>query len=124
MGHVCNLVIENFKSYEGRVEVGPFHRFSCIIGPNGSGKSNIVDAFAFVLGVAYQQLRADSLRDLVHRKSNDTSVEDKTCRVEFHYRQAIAEEKVSGSDPIVPSSLSFVRVIGAKFAESRYFVVG
>ena len=36
--HLHSLEIENFKSYMGRVTIGPFGKFTSIIGPNGSGK--------------------------------------------------------------------------------------
>ena len=48
MGYLHSLEIENFKSYMGRVTIGPFGRFTSIIGPNGSGKSNLMDAISFV----------------------------------------------------------------------------
>jgi hypothetical protein len=36
---IARLVLENFKSYAGRKEIGPFHKsFSSVVGPNGSGK--------------------------------------------------------------------------------------
>lgn len=62
---VQRLEIENFKSYRGRQEVGPFHAFTAVIGPNGSGKSNIMDAVSFVLGVKGAQLRG-SLKELLY----------------------------------------------------------
>ncbi|CAD7930033.1 unnamed protein product [Amoebophrya sp. A25] len=69
MGRVRRLRVENFKSYHGSVDIGPFeNNFTCIVGPNGSGKSNIVDAFGFVLGISARDLRGQNLRDLVHRK--------------------------------------------------------
>eukprot|EP01034_Spumella_vulgaris_P030993 gene30993-38303_t len=38
---ITKMVLENFKSYAGSQEIGPFHkRFSSVVGPNGSGKSN------------------------------------------------------------------------------------
>ena len=41
--HMCLQVLENFKSYAGVQEIGPFHKcFSSIVGPNGSGKSNVI----------------------------------------------------------------------------------
>ena len=36
-GHLKELEIENFKSYEGKHTIGPFRSFTAIIGPNGSG---------------------------------------------------------------------------------------
>ena len=48
---ITKMVLENFKSYAGVQEIGPFHkRFSSIVGPNGSGKSNVIDALLFVFG--------------------------------------------------------------------------
>lgn len=48
---IKKMVLENFKSYLGVQEIGPFHKcFSSIVGPNGSGKSNVIDALLFVFG--------------------------------------------------------------------------
>jgi len=43
------LEVENFKSYKGHQQIGPFKNFTAIVGPNGSGKSNLMDAISFVL---------------------------------------------------------------------------
>ena len=67
---VQRLEIENFKSYRGRQEVGPFYAFTAVIGPNGSGKSNIMDAVSFVLGVKGAQLRG-SLKELLYSYTAD-----------------------------------------------------
>ena len=32
------LILENFKSFQGRNEIGYFQDFSVVLGPNGSGK--------------------------------------------------------------------------------------
>eukprot|EP00439_Symbiodinium_sp_Y106_P031683 s660_g3.t2 len=50
-GHVEEVVLDNFKSYEGQVRVGPFKKFTCIVGPNGAGKSNLMDAVCIYTGV-------------------------------------------------------------------------
>lgn len=50
-GRIDRLEVENFKSYKGFQEIGPFRHFTAVIGPNGSGKSNLMDAISFVLGV-------------------------------------------------------------------------
>jgi len=55
MGFLEYLEIEDFKSYKGRVTIGPFAKFTSIIGPNGSGKSNLMDAISFVLGTGYHE---------------------------------------------------------------------
>lgn len=70
-GRLDRLELENFKSYGGRVVVGPFKGFNAVIGTNGSGKSNLMDAISFVLGVRTTQLRGNQLRDLVYRNLAD-----------------------------------------------------
>jgi recombinational DNA repair ATPase RecF len=57
VGRLRSLEIENFKSYKGLHEIGPFANFTAIIGPNGSGKSNLMDAISFVCGVETSHLR-------------------------------------------------------------------
>eukprot|EP00438_Fugacium_kawagutii_P025631 Skav209734 [mRNA] locus=scaffold528:605038:609188:- [translate_table: standard] len=74
---VKEVVLENFKSYEGQVRVGPFKKFTCVVGlqpsPNGAGKSNLMDALGFVLG------------ELVHRHEQEavSDVAGKRCSVEL-----------------------------------------
>ncbi len=64
---VHKIHLENFKSYAGKVTIGPFHpSFTCIIGPNGSGKSNIIDAMQFVFGKNARKLRLASLSEVIH----------------------------------------------------------
>ena len=54
---ITKMVLENFKSYAGVQEIGPFHkRFSSVVGPNGSGKSNVIDAMLFVFGKRANQV--------------------------------------------------------------------
>lgn len=38
MGKLIRIEVENFKSYQGKQTIGPFHQFTSVIGPNGSGK--------------------------------------------------------------------------------------
>ena len=72
-GRLERIELENFKSYGGKVLVGPFKGFNAVIGTNGSGKSNLMDAISFVLGVRTTQLRGNHLRDLVYRDLSDSS---------------------------------------------------
>eukprot|EP00166_Cyanidium_caldarium_P003139 ctg_3037.g592 len=68
MGRLLRIELENFKSYAGKVTVGPFPPgFSAVIGPNGGGKSNLMDAISFVLGLPSRQLRGGFLGDMVYR---------------------------------------------------------
>ena len=71
---LLKLEIENFKSYKGRQDIGPFYSFTAIIGPNGSGKSNLMDAISFVLGVKGAQLRG-SLKELLYSHSGEAAHE-------------------------------------------------
>jgi structural maintenance of chromosome 1 len=34
------IEIDNFKSYKGKVIIGPLKKFTAVIGPNGSGKKH------------------------------------------------------------------------------------
>ena len=46
-------MIDGFKSYAQRTEIGPFDsQFNAITGLNGSGKSNILDSVCFLLGIS------------------------------------------------------------------------
>lgn len=83
VGRVHEVILENFKSYEGRVRIGPFKRFTCVVGPNGAGKSNLMDAISFVLGVQTRHLRSDRLQELVHRKENEEGPSRRPCSVEL-----------------------------------------
>eukprot|EP00435_Cladocopium_sp_Y103_P026616 s2909_g6.t1 len=93
---VKEVVLENFKSYEGQVRVGPFKKFTCVVGPNGAGKSNLMDAISFVLGVRTRHLRSDRLQEpncrglqdeLVHRHEQEavSDVSGKRSSVELVY---------------------------------------
>ena len=51
--YIKQIVIDGFKSYAHRTEIGPFDpMFNAITGLNGSGKSNILDAICFLLGIS------------------------------------------------------------------------
>lgn len=78
-GRVVHLEIENFKSYRGKVLIGPFYDFTTIIGPNGSGKSNVMDAISFVLGVRTAHLRGN-LKELLYSSSDGVAPEDRCAQ--------------------------------------------
>jgi structural maintenance of chromosome 4 len=60
---ILKMEVENFKSYGGVKEIGPFHKsFSSVVGPNGSGKSNVIDAMLFVFGKKSDKLRMKKVR--------------------------------------------------------------
>nr|XP_029712574.1 structural maintenance of chromosomes protein 1A-like [Aedes albopictus] len=63
------IEVDNFKSYRGKVTIGPLKKFSAVIGPNGSGKSNFMDAISFVMGEKTTSLRVRKLNELIHGAS-------------------------------------------------------
>uniref|UniRef100_A0A7S1R1H3 Structural maintenance of chromosomes protein n=1 Tax=Neobodo designis TaxID=312471 RepID=A0A7S1R1H3_NEODS len=85
---VHRLELYNFKSYQGKVSIGPFKDFTCIVGPNGSGKSNVMDALSFVLGSAATTLRGERAADLINKKAKK-----KECHVTLVMKAASGEEK-------------------------------
>lgn len=51
--YIKKVVLDGFKSYAQRTEIGGFDPlFNAITGLNGSGKSNILDAICFLLGIS------------------------------------------------------------------------
>ncbi|KAL7670088.1 hypothetical protein ACOME3_005026 [Neoechinorhynchus agilis] len=67
--HIKKVILDGFKSYPQRTEIGPFdEHFNAITGLNGTGKSNILDGICFTLGMASTtQMRAQNLRDLIYK---------------------------------------------------------
>ncbi|RZF46730.1 hypothetical protein LSTR_LSTR002593 [Laodelphax striatellus] len=63
------IEVDNFKSYKGRLTIGPLKTFTSVVGPNGSGKSNFMDAISFVMGEKTTSLRVKRLSDLIHGAS-------------------------------------------------------
>lgn len=106
VGRIDRLEVENFKSYRGHQNIGPFKNFTAIVGPNGSGKSNLMDAISFVLGVKSSHLRG-SLRELLYSNS-DTPDQAKPRRgyVKLVYETDAGEE------------IQFCRVIQPSSAEA------
>ncbi|DBA77355.1 TPA: hypothetical protein ACH3X2_000872 [Trebouxia sp. C0005] len=105
-GRVVRLEVENFKSYRGFQNIGPFKNFTAVVGPNGSGKSNLMDAISFVLGVKTAQLRG-SLKELLYSNSAGNSAEDRPRKglVKLVYENADGVE-THFSRIIAPSSSS------------------
>ncbi|KAI9330264.1 RecF/RecN/SMC [Zopfochytrium polystomum] len=85
---ISKMVLRNFKSYAGSVEIGPFHKsFSAIVGPNGSGKSNVIDALLFVFGFKAKKMRQGKLSDLIHHSAAFPNLD--SCGVEVHFQDII-----------------------------------
>ncbi|KAJ3218231.1 hypothetical protein HDU67_006340 [Dinochytrium kinnereticum] len=105
---ISKLVLRNFKSYAGTVEIGPFHKsFTSIVGPNGSGKSNVIDALLFVFGFKAKKMRQDRLSDLIHNSVGNENLD--SCGVEIHFVEIID----------LPGSDNFTEVNNTKLVVSR-----
>lgn len=95
---IHKLVLNNFKSYGGRQEIGPFHKsFSAIVGPNGSGKSNTIDALLFVFGFRATKMRQGKLSELIHNSAGMANLTQ--CSVEVHFREIV--DLVSLINPVI-----------------------
>jgi len=95
---VSKIVLENFKSYSGKQEVGPFHGcFSAIVGPNGSGKSNVIDAILFVFGKQAKKLRFNKISELIYNSESKPDY----AKVTIHFHEIVHK---NGSDIIIPNS--------------------
>ena len=85
---IKSLVLNNFKSYAGRREVGPFHAsFSSVVGPNGSGKSNVIDSLLFVFGFRASKMRQGKISALIHNSAAFPNLD--FCEVEVHFQEVM-----------------------------------
>lgn len=85
---IHKLVLNDFKSYAGRQEIGPFHKsFSAIVGPNGSGKSNTIDALLFVFGFRASKMRQGKLSELIHNSAGKEGLSQ--CSVEVWFKEIV-----------------------------------
>jgi structural maintenance of chromosome 4 len=118
---ITKMVLENFKSYAGRQEIGPFHkRFSSIVGPNGSGKSNVIDALLFVFGKRAKQLRLNKVSELIHKSSGYPDLE--YAKVEIFFQLISDNEESEDEYEIIPKSEFIVTRIAYKNNQSKYSI--
>ncbi|KAL8447828.1 hypothetical protein Emed_004123 [Eimeria media] len=106
------VVLEDFKSYNKKRVIGPFHkRFTAIVGPNGSGKSNVIDAMLFVFGRRAQQIRLRKVTELIHNSAAATAAADDSNRPKKKHANgdltaAAAEGQQENPPPIDRASVS------------------
>mmetsp|Transcript_1063 Transcript_1063/g.1326 ORF Transcript_1063/g.1326 Transcript_1063/m.1326 type:complete len:1353 (+) Transcript_1063:32-4090(+) len=118
---ITKMVLENFKSYGGVREVGPFHkRFSSIVGPNGSGKSNVIDAMLFVFGKKAKKLRLNKVSELIHKSDGFQNLEH--CRVSVHFVDIIDNPDHEDNFEEVPGTGLVVTRIAYKNNSSKYLL--
>ncbi|KJE90125.1 hypothetical protein CAOG_01474 [Capsaspora owczarzaki ATCC 30864] len=116
---ITKMVLENFKSYAGVQEIGPFHKsFSSVVGPNGSGKSNVIDAMLFVFAFRANRLRQKNVSELIHNSTNHKDL--KYCRVSVHFHEII--DKAGDEYDVVPNSQFVVTRTGTKSNTSSYHI--
>ncbi|KAI1117897.1 RecF/RecN/SMC N terminal domain-containing protein [Nemania sp. NC0429] len=85
---ITYLILNNFKSYAGRQEVGPFHAsFSSVVGPNGSGKSNVIDSLLFVFGFRASKMRQGKISALIHNSAAHPDLDH--CEVAVHFQEVM-----------------------------------
>ncbi|MDH4379302.1 MAG: chromosome segregation protein SMC [Vampirovibrionales bacterium] len=133
--HICEIVIDNFKSFSGKTVI-PFEKgFTTISGPNGSGKSNIIDSILFCLGLSTSRtMRAEKLTDLINHHS-----QRKSCEVTITFQRDEHEaalpvgflgdrvEGASDSDPLTEgTTLQVTRKIKVTSSgpQSQYLMNG
>ncbi|WFD44591.1 Structural maintenance of chromosomes protein 4 [Malassezia psittaci] len=119
---IHKLVLENFKSYAGRQEIGPFHKsFSSVVGPNGSGKSNVIDALLFVFGWRANKMRQGKLSELIHNRDGITPPSH--CTVEVWFRE-IEDQPDSETFRVVPNSRLILTRSAQRNNASQYTLNG
>ncbi|KAH8409526.1 hypothetical protein KR222_007722, partial [Zaprionus bogoriensis] len=116
---IQRIVNNNFKSYAGEVELGPFHpSFTAIIGPNGSGKSNVIDSMMFVFGCRANRIRCKKLSTLIHNSKKYSNLS--SCSVAVHF--VLVVDKPDGKFDLVPGS-EFVVKRTAMSDNSSYYQI-
>ncbi|XP_073826332.1 structural maintenance of chromosomes 4-like protein gluon [Musca autumnalis] len=111
----------NFKSYAGKVVLGPFHHcFTAIIGPNGSGKSNVIDSMLFVFGYRANKIRCKKISTLLHNSARYPNVN--MCSVAVHFRQIL--DKEDGTCEEIPDSEIIVERTAYRDNSSYYTING
>ena len=115
------LVLNNFKSYAGRQEVGPFHTsFSSVVGPNGSGKSNVIDSLLFVFGFRASKMRQGKISALIHNSAGFPNLE--FCEVEVHFQEIM--DLPGGGHEVLPDSTLIVSRKAFRNNSSKYYING
>ncbi len=104
------LILKDFKSYEGEVEVPFDKKLTAVIGPNGCGKSNIMDGICFVLGLPSSYMRASRVSELIRRGGNVSS--------------ASVEILFTSTGENQPTTISFSRKITRTSSGSTYRIDG
>ncbi|KAI1385991.1 nuclear condensin complex subunit Smc4 [Hypoxylon trugodes] len=118
---ITYLILNNFKSYAGRQEVGPFHSsFSSVVGPNGSGKSNVIDSLLFVFGFRASKMRQGKISALIHNSAAHPDLDH--CEVAVHFQEVM--DLPGGGTEIIPNSQIVISRKAFKNNSSKYYING
>ncbi|KAJ3555701.1 hypothetical protein NPX13_g10301 [Xylaria arbuscula] len=118
---ITYLILNNFKSYAGRQEVGPFHAsFSSVVGPNGSGKSNVIDSLLFVFGFRASKMRQGKISALIHNSAAYPDLDH--CEVAVHFQEVM--DLPGGGSEVVPDSQLVISRKAFKNNSSKYYING
>ena len=118
-------VLENFKSYAGEKEIGPFHKcFSSVVGPNGSGKSNVIDAMLFVFGKKAKKLRLNKVSELIHQSETVKDNPPQFARVSVHFQEIVDIGDGDDEYRVVSDSDTVVTRIAKRDSSSVYKLNG
>ncbi|KAF7562523.1 hypothetical protein G7046_g1595 [Stylonectria norvegica] len=113
------LILNNFKSYAGRQEVGPFHAsFSSVVGPNGSGKSNVIDSLLFVFGFRASKMRQGKISALIHNSAEHPNLD--FCEVAVHFQEVM--DQPGGGHEVIPDSEIIISRKAFKNNSSKYYI--
>ncbi|CDR88346.1 related to SMC4-Stable Maintenance of Chromosomes [Sporisorium scitamineum] len=116
---IHKMVLNDFKSYAGRQEIGPFHKsFSSVVGPNGSGKSNVIDSLLFVFGWRATKMRQGKLSELIHNSAGKENLPQ--CSVEVWFREII--DLPGDGFKVVPGSRLIISRTAYRNNTSQYFI--
>ncbi|CAI2170136.1 16894_t:CDS:2 [Funneliformis geosporum] len=119
---INKIILYNFKSYCGKIEIGPLHKsFSAIVGPNGSGKSNVIDALLFVFGYRANKMRQGRLAELIHSSQGCENLD--SCNVDVHFEE-ILDTHDSDDYEVVPQSQLVISRQAFRNNASKYFING
>ncbi|KAI1103368.1 nuclear condensin complex subunit Smc4 [Jackrogersella minutella] len=118
---ITYLILNNFKSYAGRQEVGPFHSsFSSVVGPNGSGKSNVIDSLLFVFGFRASKMRQGKISALIHNSAAHPNLDH--CEVAVHFQEVM--DLPGGGTEVIPNSQIIISRKAFKNNASKYYING
>mmetsp|Transcript_4258 Transcript_4258/g.10281 ORF Transcript_4258/g.10281 Transcript_4258/m.10281 type:complete len:176 (-) Transcript_4258:2037-2564(-) len=116
---ITKMVLENFKSYAGIKEIGPFHKcFSAVVGPNGSGKSNVIDAMLFVFGKRAKKLRLNKVSELIHKSDGVKDNPPQYARVSVYFQDIVDTGSGDEDYRVLPNT----EVVVTRIAKKRQHI--